>query len=549
MLQSVDEDVAEAASRAFSGRTFTGLLSVLGDTLAMGGRVCFSGCGATGRLSVLLEACWRRWWQRAAIRHSASAAVCRSRADQVCSIMTGGDYALIRSVEHFEDYPSFGRRQVQEAGLGPGDVLVAISEGGETHSVIGTVWEALARGARTFFVFNNPADVLVQHIERSRDVIEHPDVVCLDLTSGPMAVAGSTRMQATTSQMLVIGAALDLALAALLADSPIAPQEAARADLRDPHDYDAAFRRLLADLATPRNVTTMAAWTRFEQEIYDRNGLLTYFADECLLDIFTDTTERAPTFTLPPFRKCDDMSSPNSWAFVKHPKLRTPDAWRDVLGRAPRCLDWTPETYAALNASEPLRLHPPRIDASEIYKFLIGNEDDPSRYGAPTHSAVLTALASELERDASTSFDLTETFAGSARPFAHRAAVIVGEEAQPMDGIDLLFHIACGLPHTRLRLWERLAVKLVFNTVSTATMGRMGRLTGNWMAHVETSNKKLLDRGTRLVAELAGVDYETACYALFETIEELRTTQRQGHEKTSPVALTIQKLERRRQAL
>jgi N-acetylmuramic acid 6-phosphate etherase len=546
MLQAVDEDVAQAASRVLAEPAFAQLVSVLSDTLARDGRVYFSGCGATGRLSIMLEACWRHFWQDAAARCPAEASVCHSRGEQVGSIMTGGDYALIRSVEHFEDYLSFGRRQVTEAGVGPGDVLVAISEGGETSSVIGTVWEAHARGAKAFFVFNNPADVLAQHIERSREVIECPDIVCLDLTSGPMAVAGSTRMQATTSELVVVGAALDLALAAVLAESPVVREEVDPPALLESADYALAFRRLLTDLGTSQNVAAMADWTRFEEQIYSRNGLLTYFADECLLDIFTDTTERSPTFALPPFRQCDDTVSPPSWAFVKQPMLNTPDAWRRTLGREPRCLDWTSQTYAMLNASEELRLQPPRIDTNEIHKFLIGCEDDPSRYTAPTHVAVLTVFTSELGGSSAAAPAIVEAFAAVSDPFAARAAVVIGDRAPAIDGTGRLFHIACGLPATRLRLWERLAAKLVFNAVSTATMGRMGRLTSNWMAHVEASNKKLIDRGSRLVAELAGTDYEAACYALHETIEERRTALNQDQGRPSPVALTIEKLEQRR---
>jgi N-acetylmuramic acid 6-phosphate etherase len=73
-------------------------------------------------------------------------------------------------------------------------------------------------------------------------------------------------------------------------------------------------------------------------------------------------------------------------------------------------------------------------------------------------------------------------------------------------------------------------------------MARMGRLASNWMAYVEPTNKKLIDRGTRLVSEIAGVDYATACFALHETIEELARSAKPGQERPSPVALTIARL-------
>ncbi len=522
MLLAIDQDVAATASRVFASEQFAQLVQVMSETLSAGGRICFSGCGATGRLSILLEACWRHYWQNG------------DRANQVRSIMTGGDYALVRSVENFEDYASFGRQQVKEAGLGEGDVLVAISEGGETSSVIGTIWEAHERGARTFFVFNNPAEILAEHIERSREVIESPAVVILDICSGPMGVTGSTRMQATTAELLIVGAALELALAEVDPDA---------ADGRTPQDFAENFRELLADLAEPAAVAAMAEWVGFERDLYENKGLVTYFADSCLLDIFTDTTERAPTFMLPPFRKSDDAVSPPSWAFVKSPLLSTADAWQRVLGREPRCLAWDRDLYVELGAPAHVHENPPRLDATEIQKFPIGREDDPSRYGATANAAVLAVLAAAVAGGEDASGLLT-AFAAASGPFAARAAVVIGEEAPQVGSVEPVYHIPCRIPATPLRLWERLAVKLPFNTVSTATMGCMGRVESNWMVHVETTNKKLIDRGSRLISELAGVDYETACYALHETNEELRKTAHAGQKRVSPVMLTIQKLRR-----
>jgi hypothetical protein len=37
------------------------------------------------------------------------------------------------------------------------------------------------------------------------------------------------------------------------------------------------------------------------------------------------------------------------------------------------------------------------------------------------------------------------------------------------------------------------------------------------------SNKKLIDRGTRLLVEICGLEYEDACIKLFEAIEEIKS--------------------------
>ena len=51
------------------------------------------------------------------------------------------------------------------------DMLLAITEGGETSSVIGTAFESLDAGAKVFFMFNNHAEVLSENIARSKEII------------------------------------------------------------------------------------------------------------------------------------------------------------------------------------------------------------------------------------------------------------------------------------------------------------------------------------------------------------------------------------------
>jgi N-acetylmuramic acid 6-phosphate etherase len=543
MLQGVDQDVAALARRVFAGPELAELVDALAEALAAGRRVCFSGCGATGRLSIMLEAMWRGFWRHLAETQTAHAPLAARLADQVVSIMTGGDYALIRSVEGFEDYLSFGRQQVIEAGLQAGDVLVAISEGGETSSVIGTLLEAGERGLRRFFVFNNPADVLAAHIERSRRVIQDPGVTVLDLASGPMAVAGSTRMQATTAELLVVGAAFEQALLRLLPQVlPADSLAALPAEWLQPVDGAARFAALLDDLAAPEAVAALAAWVDLEHELYAAGGRVTYYAGACLLDIFTDTTERAPTFMLPPFRKRDDSVSPPSWAFVKDPLRTTPDAWLRVLGREARCLDWTPARYEALGASARIVAQPPALSRDELMKFLIGGETDFSRLEVSPNAALAVLLTPELLGPGGATWQ--DAFSGCAGPYEQRLAVVIGDAAGPVAGTARTLHVPCRLTPTPLGLWDRLAAKLVLNTISTATMGRLGRLVSNWMANVECSNKKLIDRGTRLVSELAGLDYETACIELHRTIAEQQTNARPGQARVSPVAATLQRLGR-----
>jgi N-acetylmuramic acid 6-phosphate etherase len=550
ILQSVDEDVVSACGEVFSGKPFAKLTASLQKAMQDGKRICFSGCGATGRLSIMLEAAWRRFWQDLSQSHPSISAKLPDLENSVCSIMTGGDYALVKSVEFFEDYMSFGRRQVIEAKLGADDVLVAISEGGETSSVIGTIRQAQEKGATVFFVYNNPSHILARHVERSRQVIEDSEVTKLALFSGPMAVAGSTRMQATTFELLAVGAALEIALAGVL-KRHLSTDELLAINIseQEPQSYRELFSALLADLSSPDAIDAIGRMVEYEQSIYAGKGLVTYMANDYLLDIFTDTTERTPTFMLPPFCKCDDLESPQSWAFVKNPLLPTPQAWQQVLGRAPRCLGWDTPTYEQLEAPAHIQQNPPKLGKTEIMKFLIGSEDSPLRYEEPDSAAILVMVGAEISDFSASQHPFLVACEKLADNFTQTATLCIGSDELRTGCALQRFHIPCNLPASPLKLWDHMAIKLVLNTVSTATMGRMGRLISNWMAHVGTTNKKLVDRGCRLISELAEVTYEEACYALHETFEELKRLPKSEGKTVSPVKYTIERLIRARNEL
>jgi len=514
LLQGVDRDIPPAARKVFAGAAYRRLVSDLVETLRAGRRVHFTGCGATGRLSILLEAMWRRFWQDHGDPN-------RQWEDRVISIMAGGDYALIKSVEGFEDFPAFGRAQLRAAGIKPGDMVVAITEGGETPFVIGTAWEGLDAGARVHFVYNNPTALLREQVQRSREIIDEPRVNALDLATGPMALTGSTRMQATTVELLVVGAALETALAHILEAPP--PDAGEGAD---------AFARLLDDLEAPANVATLATLAEMEAGLYRKHGRMTYWADAAMLDILTDTTERSPTFMVPPFRPQGDSASPPSWAFVKNPFCPSPQAWSRMLRRGPRGLTWETRDYARLGAPASLQAKPPALDNEAILRFAIGNETDPSRTEASPSAAMLIA------DHAAEAHALCQRWQELAQPVGAAAVLIVGEAGRA--GNEITRHsLACSLPDTRLRLWRHLARKLALNTLSTATMAHLGRVADNCMTWVYPSNKKLIDRGTRIVAQVTGRSYEAACHALHRAMRRVNETAQPGRERPSPVAQAI----------
>jgi len=532
MLQSVDDEIPPAMEKVLKQDSFGRLVDAFGEAMITGKKIYFTGCGATGRLSILLEAVWRRYWRE--IKQVSPEL--DEMEDRVFSVMAGGDFALIKSVEGYEDFPDFGRYQLRQRGVGPGDVVVAITEGGETSFVIGTAWEGLDAGAKVFFVYNNPTELLCRHVKRSREVIEEPRITKLDLTTGPMAITGSTRMQATTAELFIVASALEIALVRFL-QQQLSPSDAERLRLREyrPDEYHRRLCELLGQLSSDEAVDMLAAATEFEEGIYRRQGLVTYAADAFLLDVLTDTTERSPTFMLPAFRKQDDNISPRSWAFVKDPLRSTKDAWRELLQREPRGLEWGRDVYERMNAPENLKARPPKLDNAEIHKFMIGNEPDPSRTEASDTALVVVGAGNE-DQLISTAL---EQFGSQ---YKKTAAIFVGP-AEDAGAPGETFSFPCTLADSPLQLWHHLAVKLVLNTLSTATMVRIDRVIGNAMVWLSPSNKKLIDRGSRLIAQQTGCSYEQACIALHKALEEVTSGQRQGKEVPSPVALAIERIQ------
>jgi len=53
--------------------------------------------------------------------------------------------------------------------------------------------------------------------------------------------------------------------------------------------------------------------------------------------------------------------------------------------------------------------------------------------------------------------------------------------------------------------------------LSTAAMAKMGRIWGNWMIQVLPTNKKLIDRSVRIIANLADIPYQQAAEEFFRS--------------------------------
>lgn len=474
LLTEVDGDALEQMLPA--ARRIEQMREAVADTLRAGGRIFLVGCGATGRLSIALEVLWRQTSRRADLQ------------DAVVAFMAGGDLALVHSIENFEDHPEYGARQLRDLGFGGNDLLIASTEGGETPFVIGATRQAAQISRRApWFLYCNPDESLV-FLDRSRRVIENPNIEKICLFVGPMALSGSTRMQASTVLQLAVGLAL-----------------LGWAENASVHDELQAF----AHIVRGADLSFLTSFIEAESAIYASGGYVLYEADAHGITIVTDTTERAPTFSLLPFENTHDPGRAPSLCYVH--LVNTPTslhAWNRLLLREPRTLEW--DDVRAVAGRDRLL----GFDFSDV--------------GESLRAARVAALEKKAGRD------------------VPRGVFRVGKPGQTVElELDTAGEKLRGrLSHASLPLlFEHLLLKIALNIHSTLVMGRLGRYEHNLMTWVRPSNKKLIDRTIRYVRHLLRAAGQQAEYA-----DVARAVFAELETSAADVPIVLRALERVRRA-
>ncbi len=405
---SVDEDISQKIHQMVEDPaeldTLTQAAQAVSRAIRENRKIFIYGCGSTGRLAKQMEsALWRPFWSRvkgSPVWDKLEESLPEDIETKLIGELTGGDRALISSLEGFEDLELVGRLQLEDRGIQQGDVVFGITEGGETSSVIGAVLTALGQyGDLTkeakeearrhiFFMYNNPDEIL-EPFDRSLKVIEQPAVSRINLTTGPQAVAGSTRMQAATIETFVMGAVLEAGIQNALQEhlspedlqslgfTPVENLSASDVDLPDPNAPDinvpgadstgqrsfdfeppegddllniapgaiikAAIKHRLADFNGLRDklaasLGEIARLTSLESDTYRMDRRAVYIAGSALIPVFVDCAERSPTFHLHPL---DTVDTPERrcWLQVWTDAADQGAAWLRFLGRPFRGLE------------------------------------------------------------------------------------------------------------------------------------------------------------------------------------------------------------------
>jgi N-acetylmuramic acid 6-phosphate (MurNAc-6-P) etherase len=585
-ILSVDEDIAEKFRRMAAD---TSLLEQAAQAVATAikahHKIFLYGCGATGRLAKLVEsAIWRPFWKKtkkSGVWPKLRGSIPEDIEDRLIGEMTGGDRALISSLEGFEDLELIGKLQLEERGVQRGDAVFCITEGGETSSVIGAVRAARAQyGILTaesteeaknnlYFIYNNPDDVL-NPFERSRSVIEEPAITKINLATGPQAIAGSTRMQATTAETFLMGVILEAGIHRVL-KAILSAEEMRAVGFQEEYRIDIRLRYFGDILEILRaSAKKICDFTRLESATYRKKNFATYFAKKALITVFTDCTERSPTFHLYPLDTVREKRR-NCWFQVWTEGKDGSQAWKNFLGRdffgleeayyRSHLIRQIEDKYLKKAATK--SLSQAGNDQKELYDFSF-SADNIDRRG-PQHGDLGILVCMDEEVD-----DLTDPESGFSR-FAHlfkkknaRVVLILVGDKNPQEYKDLtdllpseikgesIIPLPMGKTVDPLGLNRHTLLKILLNTHSTAVMARLGRIVGNTMTNVNPSNLKLIGRATFLIlshvndvlcqdewqkkwGKTAAITYDQANAVLFEAMDYVA---RKGGQ-TSEVELSI----------
>jgi N-acetylmuramic acid 6-phosphate etherase len=114
-------------------------------------------------------------------------------SDRTPMLFAGGADALLKMAGGVEDDPALAAADLGRAGLGPGDVLIAVSASGSTPYTLAVCDLAAKAGVRIVGIANVPDSVL----------LKTADIPVL-LDTGAEIVAGSTRLGAATAQKVAL---------------------------------------------------------------------------------------------------------------------------------------------------------------------------------------------------------------------------------------------------------------------------------------------------------------------------------------------------------
>lgn len=433
---------------------------VIAQKMKLGGRLFIVGSGSSGRVGVDLGAKCRKAFG--------------SLGEQVYGLVAGGDSAMIRPKEGFEDSKPSGKKLLEGHGITENDVVILVSASGSATFNEGCGEYAADLGAKVYYFYNSNTipDRTRALLERKTNPVTG---LCVDI--GPQAISGSTRLQAATLAECCLGA--------LLATSFYRLQD----NLQEVEVYkNRLLEQMKVGIALLRDaIPGLENFVRAEYAVFsdprasfrsiqDRGefGYVTFLAlEDSMREVLIDSTESSPTFSTNPMRR-------ESEAHKKRPEFSAYlagytdnlKAWSALLGRdvSPSDIEDADSFILAAEASG-LNSYARRPTGAGNFVIAVAKGDK---------------LPELLDRDEVGGVILLSNTQASVEPKSGYKATVVFEN----------------VPHDVMGISETILLKQALNLISNGSMVLMNKVYGNLMIDVRASNNKLVGRVLRLIQEI-----------------------------------------------
>ena len=103
--------------------------------------------------------------------------------------------------------------------------------------------------------------------------------------------------------------------------------------------------------------------------------------------------------------------------------------------------------------------------------------------------------------------------------------LVTNPDPYSLTEVDVVIHADTGpeIVTGSTRMKAGTATKMILNMISTTTMIKLGKVYGNLMVDLMAVNDKLVDRGTRIIAQLTGLGYDQARESLLAAEKSVKT--------------------------
>jgi N-acetylmuramic acid 6-phosphate (MurNAc-6-P) etherase len=443
LLLSVDDDLVVPIQK-FQTEARDKLAKAFAVTLLDEGRIIFVGSGSSGRAGIVLSQAF------AGVLEQLKAT--EQYGGRVLGKIAGGARTMVKAKENFEDNEDSGVALIESLTITEKDVVIPVSASGSAAFNVGVAKESRKRGAQVHYFFNS--DVIAPGLQT---LIDEYGVQPLQYWSGPQAIKGSTRLQASNLFLLCMGSVLEN----VLIDLKLVQKE--------PVDMVArlleAQQRLKEQLPGIRDRVERLAvnFLAPDSQFYvpkSQTGSLTYVTRQAFFPtVLMDTTEIPPTYSERPYVQASEQG-PDAGIRAYVLGKSNKEAWKGMV--------------PGISAE----------DLEEANNFIIAS-GEPSGCGGfltrplgPRNNLLYILETAEQE----TKMRETLSKEDDARV-----------DCWVLDAPDT----------TCLQIFKLYALKTSLNLISNGLMIKGNKILGNKMIDVVPSNKKLVVRTLNLIKDIA----------------------------------------------